>query len=53
MLLICVRNVVSLYKNVKTTFQEEVNDATVHYVEGGFGSLKGEDFLPRPAISPN
>jgi hypothetical protein len=35
-------------KSIKTILQEEVNEANVQYVGGGFGSAKTEGFLPIP-----
>jgi hypothetical protein len=32
----------------KSRLQEEVNEANVQYVGGGFGSRKTEGFLPEP-----
>jgi hypothetical protein len=45
--LICICNVISTHKNVKTTLQEEVNETTVQYFGGGFGPPRTEDILPR------
>jgi hypothetical protein len=47
---ITTSNVVQWDKNVKSMFQEEVNEANVQYVGGSFGSPKTEGFLPISAL---